>query len=227
MNAAHVTSNHGSRLERFAQFFTNWTGGSAAFALALFTIVVWLVSGPFFHFSDTWQLVINTGTTIVTFLMVFLIQRSQNKEALAVQLKLNEIIAALKGASNRLINIEDLSEVEVRALHADYQRLAKSLEADLRPPRSHSIDEITSAENRDFLSRPLPSSFARFIMVPPWRRTDAQPNPAFEVHHEERSSRLLDFRPADHPGHSRPPDRAVAAGSSESARGGQPLQIAE
>src|SRR5262249_22587874 len=120
---------HGSRLERFAQFFTCWTGSSQAFALALAVIVVWLVSGPFFHFSDTWQLVINTGTTIVTFLMVFLIQRSQNKEALALQVKLNEIIVALDHARNRLINVEDLSEEEIRALHREYERLAETQES--------------------------------------------------------------------------------------------------
>src|SRR5437773_6891082 len=108
-------------MERLSVKMTTWTGSSLAFGLAVATIVIWLVSGPFFHFSDTWQLVINTGTTIVTFLMVFLIQRSQNKEALAMEVKLNEIIAALKHARNRLINIEDLSEEEIRSLHKEYQ----------------------------------------------------------------------------------------------------------
>ena len=80
-------------------------------------ILVWVVTGPVFHYSDTWQLVINTGTTIVTFLMVFLIQRAQNKESLAVQLKLNELVAAMEGASNRLIDVEDLTEEELMTLH--------------------------------------------------------------------------------------------------------------
>jgi low affinity Fe/Cu permease len=138
----NTNPNHGSRLEHFAQFVTNWAGSSWAFTVALLVIVVWVVTGPLFHFSDTWQLVINTGTTIVTFLMVFLIQRSQNKEALAVQLKLNEIIASLRGASNRLINVEDLSEAEVKALHRDYQNLAKLIESKSRPRQSHSIDDL-------------------------------------------------------------------------------------
>src|SRR5262245_19191100 len=99
--------------ERVAHAATVWAGSSLGFALALGVMLFWLLTGPVFRFSDTWQLVINTGTTIVTFLMVFLIQRSQNKEAQAIQLKLNEIVAILEGASNRLINVEDLSEAEV------------------------------------------------------------------------------------------------------------------
>jgi len=109
--------------ERASMWATRWSGSSIAFTLAVATILIWLVTGPFFHFSDTWQLVINTGTTIVTFLMVFLIQRAQNKDAIAIQLKLNELIAALRGASNRLINVEDLSEDEVRHLHEKYAQL--------------------------------------------------------------------------------------------------------
>src|SRR5688572_10716665 len=97
-------------LERISTWATKQTGSSPAFALAVAVIAIWLISGPFFHFSDTWQLVINTGTTIVTFLMVFLIQRGQNKESMAIQLKLNEIVASVRGASNRLINIEDMTE---------------------------------------------------------------------------------------------------------------------
>jgi low affinity Fe/Cu permease len=90
-------------------------------------IIIWAATGPVFHYSDTWQLVINTGTTIVTFLMVFLIQRAQNKESLAVQLKLDEIVASIEGASNRLIDIEDLSEDEVENLRKHYQQLGKLL----------------------------------------------------------------------------------------------------
>ena len=86
-------------LERFSRRVTEATGSSSAFMVALLIIIIWIVTGPLFHFSDTWQLVINTGTTIVTFLMVFLIQRSQNKDALAIHLKLNEIVAALEGAA--------------------------------------------------------------------------------------------------------------------------------
>ena len=135
--ASHV----GRRLERASQAVTHWTGSSWAFALAALTIVVWLTTGPIFHFSDTWQLVINTGTTIVTFLMVFLIQRAQNKDALAIQLKLNEIVAAIQGASNRLIAVEELSEPELNALHKHYRRLAEMAKRDVDLLRSHSIEE--------------------------------------------------------------------------------------
>ena len=114
----------GRAFERFAVQATEWTGRSSAFVLASVVVVVWMATGPWFHYSDTWQLVINTGTTIVTFLMVFLIQRAQNKDAKAIQLKLNEIVSALRGASNRLIDIEDLSEDELEVLHQHYQRIA-------------------------------------------------------------------------------------------------------
>jgi low affinity Fe/Cu permease len=128
-------------LERFARRATVWTGSSLAFALAVATIVVWLVTGPIFRFTDTWQLVINTGTTIVTFLMVFLIQRTQNKESLAVQLKLNELVAAIEGASARLINVEDLSEHEVEVLHKHYRKLAELAKHGGKLTDSHSIEE--------------------------------------------------------------------------------------
>jgi len=97
-------------LEQFSLKATKATGTSMAFILALSVIIVWGLTGPLFRFSDTWQLVINTSTTIVTFLMVFLIQRTQNKDAQAIHLKLNEMVAALEGASNRLIDVEDLNE---------------------------------------------------------------------------------------------------------------------
>ena len=128
-------------LERFSRTVTEATGTSTAFILALLVIIVWLVTGPLFKFSDTWQLVINTGTTIVTFLMVFLIQRSQNKDALAIHLKLNEIVAALEGASNRLIDVEDLSEAEIKTLHKYYQRLVVMAKKDIELTMSHSIEE--------------------------------------------------------------------------------------
>ena len=123
---------------------TIFTGSSWAFAVAALVIVGWLISGPLFHYSDTWQLVINTGTTIVTFLMVFLIQRSQNKDSLALQLKLNEIVAALVGASNRLIDIEDLTEQELRALHQHYKVLAEMAKRGVDLKESHSVEEAMS-----------------------------------------------------------------------------------
>ena len=131
----------GAALERFARAATGWSGSSWAFALAVGVILIWVVSGPLFGWSDTWQLVINTGTTVVTFLMVFLIQRSQNKDALAVHLKLNEIVAAMEGASNRLIDVEDLSEAELETLHKFYRRLVKLAKADGTLTKSHSVEE--------------------------------------------------------------------------------------
>ena len=135
-------------LERFSQKATHGTGTSLAFALALGTIIVWGITGPLFQFSNTWQLVINTGTTIVTFLMVFLIQRTQNKDALAVHLKLNEIVAALEGASNRLIDVEDLTEDEIETLHKHYQKLATMSKRDVNLGESHSIEEATQRHQR-------------------------------------------------------------------------------
>jgi low affinity Fe/Cu permease len=137
-------------IERTALLATKWTGSSWAFLLAVGVVLIWLLTGPFFGFSDTWQLVINTGTTVVTFLMVFLIQRSQNKESLALQLKLNEVVAAVHGASNRLINVEDLSEAEVRLLHDHYRTLARLAKHDTELTESHSIEE---AEARHHLKR--------------------------------------------------------------------------
>jgi low affinity Fe/Cu permease len=134
-------SGLGQMLERFSRKATEATGTSSAFILACSVIVIWIVTGPLFHFSDTWQLVINTGTTIVTFMMVFLIQRSQNKDALAIHLKLNEIVAALEGASNRLIDVEDLTEAEIKTLHSHYQKLVAMAKKDLKITMSHSIEE--------------------------------------------------------------------------------------
>ena len=136
-----VTSRFGHLLEQFSKRVTRWSGGSWAFGLALLVVAVWLVSGPIFHFSDTWQLVINTGTTIVTFLMVFLIQRTQNKDSLAVQIKLNELVAAVKGASNRLIDVEDLDESDLRMLHDHYRELARLAAREEQLKESHSVEE--------------------------------------------------------------------------------------
>ena len=134
-------------LERFSRKATEATGTSTAFLLACSVIIIWVVTGPLFKFSDTWQLVINTGTTIVTFMMVFLIQRSQNKDALAIHLKLNEIVAALEGASNRLIDVEDLTEAEIKTLHTHYQKLVSMAKADLKLTMSHSVEEAEARHN--------------------------------------------------------------------------------
>ena len=131
-------------LEKFSHQATRATGTSVAFMVALLIIVIWIITGPLFHYSDTWQLVINTGTTIITFLMVFLIQRAQNKDALAIHLKLNEIVAALEGASNRLIDVEELSEPEIDALHKYYKRLIELARKDDELTSTHSIEEAAT-----------------------------------------------------------------------------------
>ncbi len=136
-----MTAKPAGVLERASGWATRWTGSSPAFGLAVGVILVWLVTGPLFGFSDTWQLVINTGTTIVTFLMVFLIRRGQNKDSRAIQLKLNELVAAVKGASNRLINVEDLTEEEVEILHNHYCKLVELAKRDSKLGVSHSIED--------------------------------------------------------------------------------------
>lgn len=128
-------------LEHVARWAAHWAGTSWAFAAAVGILVIWLMTGPLVDFSDTWQLVINTSTTVVTFLMVFLIQRAQNKDALAIQLKLNELVAAVEGASNRLIDIEDLSEAELATLHEHFRALAQIAKRDRDLLRSHSVEE--------------------------------------------------------------------------------------
>jgi low affinity Fe/Cu permease len=130
-----------NRFETISEAVTFWAGSTRAFITALTIILVWAVLGPVFGYSNTWQLVINTGTTIVTFLMVFLLQRSQNKEALALHLKLNELVAALKGASNRLIDVEALSEKELRTLERHYGELARLARQDIDIAQSHSVEE--------------------------------------------------------------------------------------
>jgi len=127
--------------ERMAINVTKVTGSSIAFLVALLIIIGWGVTGPIFHFSDTWQLVINTGTTIVTFLMVFIIQQSQNKDSLAIQLKLNELIAAEERASNRLIVVEDLTQDELEVLKKFYVRLSQLAREGNDLHSSHSVDE--------------------------------------------------------------------------------------
>jgi low affinity Fe/Cu permease len=141
-------------LEKLSYQATKATGTSVAFMLALFVIVIWVITGPIFHFSDTWQLVINTGTTIVTFLMVFLIQRAQNKDALAIHLKLNEIVAAMEGASNRLIDVEDLSEPEIDALRNYYRRLIELAREDDILTATHSIEEAATRHGTKYKKQP-------------------------------------------------------------------------
>jgi low affinity Fe/Cu permease len=112
----------------FARRSAVMLGSAWAFAAAAFVILVWLVTGPTFHFSDTWQLIINTATTIITFLMVFLIQNTQNRDAKAMHLKLDELIRALKGARDQLVDLEDLSDQELKKLEEQFQRMRKRAE---------------------------------------------------------------------------------------------------
>ena len=131
----------GGTFESISTAVTRWTGSTPAFGAAVAIIAGWAILGPVFHFSDTWQLVINTGTTIVTFLMVFLIQRSQNKDSLAIHIKLNEIVAVMQGASNRLIDAESLSEDELRTLEEYYSELGKLAAKEGNLTVSHSVEE--------------------------------------------------------------------------------------
>jgi low affinity Fe/Cu permease len=126
----------------FARHSSIILGSAWAFAGAVLVIAVWLLTGPTFHFSDTWQLIINTATTIITFLMVFLIQNTQNRDAKAVHLKLDEMIRALKGARNKLVDLEDLSDEELKKLEEQFQRLRKKAEHNgTRSHRAHSAQD--------------------------------------------------------------------------------------
>ena len=132
---------HTSPAARFATWISEKAGSTWAFIVAFAVVILWACTGPLFKYSDTWQLVINTSTTIVTFLMVFLIQRAQNKDALAVQLKLNELVAAIDAASNRLISVEDLSEEDLEVLHQHYRELATMAAEAGKVAETHSIEE--------------------------------------------------------------------------------------
>ncbi len=134
--------------DHFSKIVTKTTGSPTAFIAAFSIIVVWVITGPIFKFSDTWQLVINTGTTIITFLMVFVIQQSQNKDTMALHLKLNELIAATKGASNRLIDIEDLTEEELKILKSFYVKLSELSEKQNDLFSTHSLDEASDKHSQ-------------------------------------------------------------------------------
>lgn len=139
--------------EKISGKITRGTGSPVAFIIACLLIIVWLVSGPLFGFSDTWQLIINTSTTIITFLMVFIIQQSQNKDTMALQLKLNELIASHENASNRLIDIEDLSEEELRQLKSFYIKLSRLAEKEADVRASHSLEEAMNVHEHKKTSK--------------------------------------------------------------------------
>jgi low affinity Fe/Cu permease len=129
------------RFENFATRVTQAAGSTGAFSLAVLFVLGWLITGPLFHFSENWQMVINTGTTIITFLMVFLIQKSQNKDSLAIQLKLNELVAAHEFASNRLVSVENMTEDELKVIQKYYRQLSEFTKKEESLQQSHSIDE--------------------------------------------------------------------------------------
>ena len=120
-----------SPFSRLAKWTAHAVGHPAAFGSAVLVVVVWAMTGPLFHYSDTWQLVINTGTTVVTFLMIFLVQNTQNRDAAAIQLKLDELIRAMVGAHNALLDLEELTEVDLGRIRDRYQSLARGARQDL------------------------------------------------------------------------------------------------
>lgn len=138
---------------RLAETITKFSGSTAAFTGAASIVLVWAATGPLFKYSETWQLVINTGTTIITFLMVFLIQRAQNKDSLVLHLKLNELIAATQGASNRMINAQDLSEADIQVLHQFYCLLADMAKKDNDLGQTHSVEEAEDNHEEKLAAR--------------------------------------------------------------------------
>jgi len=127
-----VTVRHRSRFDRMAKWVATLSGRPVTFLLAVAVVIVWAITGPLFKYSDTWQLVINTGTTVVTFLMVFLIQNTQNRDSVAMQVKLDELIRAMKGAHTALLDLEELNDEELSHITADYQQLAAKAREELR-----------------------------------------------------------------------------------------------
>ena len=141
---------HGTHsiFDRFAGKVTQYAGSPWAFAMAFLAILVWGTTGPMFHYSEDWQMVVNTGTTIVTFLMVFLIQQSQNKDSLAIHIKLNELLAAHELASNRVVAIETLDEADLAVLRTFYCQLASEAEKEGGIKKSHSLDDAREVTAR-------------------------------------------------------------------------------
>src|SRR5580698_8161624 len=144
MNTKSDASPKPHIVEKLSTGVTRAAGTNSAFMLAFLAVILWGACGPFFHYSADWQMVINTGTTIITFLMVFLIQKSQNKDSLAIQLKLNELIAAHEFASNRLVNVESMSEEEMKVIQKFYSKLSLTSKEEESLQQSHSIDEANA-----------------------------------------------------------------------------------
>ena len=137
----------GISFDKFASGVSKAAGSSYAFIVAFGLVIIWAITGPAFHFSESWQMVINTGTTIITFLMVFLIQKAQNKDSLAIQLKLNELVAAHEYASNRLVDVESMTEEELKVIQKYYSKLSDITKTEETLQQSHSIDEANEQHN--------------------------------------------------------------------------------
>ncbi len=138
---------NGNSFEKLSSHVSKATGSSYAFIIAFSLVLIWAIAGPVFHFSESWQMVINTGTTIITFLMVFLIQKAQNKDSLAIQLKLNELVAAHKFASNRLVDVENMTEDELKVIKKYYTKLSDFTKQEESLQQTHSIDEAHEQHN--------------------------------------------------------------------------------
>lgn len=136
-----------NRFERFATMVSKAAGTTTAFTIAFSIVLAWAISGPFFNFSETWQLFINTGTTIITFLMVFIIQKAQNKDSLAIQLKLNELVASSEVSSNRLVDIESMTEEEMVVVQKYYHKLSLLSQNEESLHTSHSLGEAEEQHN--------------------------------------------------------------------------------
>ncbi len=150
MKKSDELKSAGDRFGRFATRCSLWLGSKWAFVLAICVIASWAITGPLFHFSDTWQLVINTGTTIITFLMVFLIQNTQNRDARAINLKLDELIRAVDKARNQMINIESLSDVELDLLQHRYERLQGARESGEERSSPNGAERRAPQLSKDF-----------------------------------------------------------------------------
>lgn len=147
-------ADNNNRFEHFASRITTATGSSAAFMAAVSVVIVWAVCGPIFHYSETWQLVINTGTTIITFVMVFLIQKTQNKDSKALHLKIDELLSSIEGSSNRLVDIEYLNEAELDELHEFYKKISeKARKRKVGRQAAHSIDEKVMEKSEEIKNR--------------------------------------------------------------------------
>lgn len=145
------TNSFAARFDHFSNMVTRASGSPFAFLISLCIVIVWAVTGPVFNYSDTWQLVINTGTTVVTFLMVFVIQQSQNKDSMAVHLKLNELISATQKASDYLISVEDMTEEELTIIQKYYQKMADLSKNKAQIKKTHSIDEAIKRVDEKFM----------------------------------------------------------------------------